>query len=241
VDFRASNARVAARPQAMGSRTKHVLKAVVQDSGRKPVLITGNNIDVTPSLMDYTNKKIGKVVDKLGGIVTKVDAHLSVIKNPRVEAAHVAEVTVFAKGTVIRAGEASDNMYASIDLVTDIMARKLRKYKERNVSQKRSRPSYSDLGEGIEELPEPEESVEASGDEEEDVDSYGEDGLPVVDMSIVKRKSFPMPPCTVEDAIIALEYIDHDFYVFRNSESGEVNVVYKRNHGGLGHIQPERD
>jgi putative sigma-54 modulation protein len=67
--------------------------------------------------------------------------HLVVNKNPRVSESDRAEVTVFAKGTVIRATESSDSMYASIDLVTDTIARKLRKYKERNVTQKRSRTS----------------------------------------------------------------------------------------------------
>mmetsp|Transcript_13257 Transcript_13257/g.18673 ORF Transcript_13257/g.18673 Transcript_13257/m.18673 type:complete len:273 (-) Transcript_13257:165-983(-) len=238
VDLRASHARVASRPKIVGSRVRHVVKAVVQDSTRKPILITGNNIDVTEPLMDYTNKKIGRVVDKLGGIVTKVDVHLSVIKNPRVAAAHVVEVTVFAKGTVIRAGEASDNMYSSIDLVSDIIARKLRKYKDRSISSKRSRQSLTEKTDG-----DADEFIESSemdeNAEDDDVDIYDQDGMPSIDMSIVKNKSFPMPPCSLEDAIIALEYIDHDFYVFRNIESGEINVVYKRNHGGLGLIQPE--
>lgn len=69
----------------------------------------------------------------------QVDVHLSVNKNPRVADSHIAEVTVYAKGTIIRATEKSDSMYASIDLVTDRMARKLRKYKERGLSQKRHR------------------------------------------------------------------------------------------------------
>jgi putative sigma-54 modulation protein len=74
-------------------------------------------------------------------LLLQVDVHLVVNKNPRVSESDRAEVTVFAKGTVIRATESSDSMYASIDLVTDTIARKLRKYKERNVTQKRSRTS----------------------------------------------------------------------------------------------------
>jgi putative sigma-54 modulation protein len=74
-------------------------------------------------------------------LLLQVDVHLVVNKNPRVSESDRAEVTVFAKGTVIRATESSDSMYASIDLVTDTISRKLRKYKERNVTQKRSRTS----------------------------------------------------------------------------------------------------
>ena len=59
--------------------------------------------------------------------------------------------------------------------------------------------------------------------------------------ALVRRKSFPMPPITVADAIVCLDYIDHDFYVFRNVDTDEVNVVYKRNSGGVGLIEPERD
>ena len=60
-----------------------------------------------------------------------------------------------------------------------------------------------------------------------------------VDMSVVKPKSFPMPPITVEEAVLCLYYIDHPFYVFRNKDTNEINVVYKRNSGGVGHIMPE--
>ncbi|KAG5193143.1 ribosomal protein rpS22, plastidal [Tribonema minus] len=231
-----SGARSAAlyTPALASTGSRQVLKAVMQDSARKPVLITGNNIDVTPALMDYVNKKMDKVVEKLGGVVTKVDVHLSVNKNPRIADGHVAEVTCYAKGTIIRATEHTDSMYSSIDLVSDRMGRKLRKYKERSLTQKRSRTSISEAAGEVEEAFTPDS---ADGGEPD----YADDGLPHVDMSVVKSKSFPMPPCTVEDAVTALEYIDHDFYVFRNSATSEVNVVYKRNHGGVGHIQPERD
>ena len=74
----------------------------------------------------------------------QVDVHLVVNRNPRVEKSDIAEVTVFAKGTVIRATESDASMYASIDLVADTIARKLRKYKDRNVSSKRHRPSVSE-------------------------------------------------------------------------------------------------
>lgn len=60
-------------------------------------------------------------------------------------------------------------------------------------------------------------------------------------IALVRRKSFPMPPISVADAIVCLDYIDHEFYVFRNAATDEVNVVYKRNSGGVGLIEPERD
>jgi len=63
--------------------------------------------------------------------------------------------------------------------------------------------------------------------------------VPEVDMSLVKKKSFPMDPISVEEAVLCLEYIDHDFYVFKNKENGKIGVVYKRGSGGVGLIEPE--
>ncbi|CAN0102406.1 unnamed protein product, partial [Hapterophycus canaliculatus] len=71
-------------------------------------------------------------------------------------------------------------------------------------------------------------------------DKYGEPDV-VVDMSIVKNKSFPMPAIGVEEAVMCLDYIGHDFYLFRNVDTNEVNVVYKRKSGGVGLIQPEAE
>jgi len=63
---------------------------------------------------------------------------------------------------------------------------------------------------------------------------------PVEDVSVVRRKKFPMPPISIEDATLCLDYLDHDFYVFRNSETKEINVVYRRAEGGVGLIEPEQ-
>lgn len=68
-----------------------------------------------------------------------------------------------------------------------------------------------------------------------------EDIEPIRSMQVVKRKSFPMPPLTVEDAVVCLEYIEHDFYVFRNADTQEINVVYKRSAGDVGLIEPEKE
>ncbi|MCZ8192692.1 MAG: ribosome-associated translation inhibitor RaiA, partial [Microcystis sp. LE19-338.1B] len=94
------------------------------------LLIQGNNIAVTEPIHDYVEQKLEKAVKHFNGITTKVDVHLSVEKNARIPDRHKAEVTVYANGTVIRAQEGSENLYASIDLVSDKIARQLRKYKE---------------------------------------------------------------------------------------------------------------
>ncbi len=95
------------------------------------LLIHGRNLELTPSLRDYTKTKIDKATHNFHEMVQEADVHLSVARNPRVPQ-QTAEVTVFANGTVIRAQERSENLYASIDLVANKLARQLRKYKERH-------------------------------------------------------------------------------------------------------------
>lgn len=195
-----------------------------------PIITTGNNVEVTPAMNEYVDKKLGVVLERHSNIVTKCDVHLSVIYNPRVKLSHCAEVTVSVKGLVMRTSERSENMYASIDMMADGLARKLRKFKEKKKSV--SKDSAFRAGADLED----EEDEEDSGLGDDFGDSLSELN---VDMDIVKQKSFNMEPISVQDAVLCLEYIDHDFYVFRNKDTNDINVVYKRNQGGVGHIEPE--
>lgn len=238
-----SNSRWATSPAAPRHSNLVTLQAVAQDatSRKAPILVTGNNVEVTEPLKEYIEKKMVNVLDKVGSSVSKVDVHLSVNKNPRVSENHNTEVTVFSKNHVIRATETSDNMYACVDLVTDRIRRKLRRFKERKVDETRSRSGVGNLSEQVAEKDQSSAAAaaEAAGEDPFE-DKYGEPEV-VVDMSLVKTKSFPMPPINVDEAVMCLDYIDHDFYLFRNAETNEVNVVYKRNSGGVGLIQPEAD
>ena len=100
------------------------------------LLIQGNNIEVTDSIHDYVEEKLEKAVKHFQNLASKVDVHLSVARNARISNKHKAEVTVYANGTIIRAQEDSESLYASIDLVSDKITRQLRKYKERNLDKK---------------------------------------------------------------------------------------------------------
>ena len=182
------------------------------------LLIQGNNIDVTESINDYVKQKLEKAVKHYQTFTTKVDVHLSVAKNARITDKHKAEVTVYANGTVIRAQEGSENLYASIDLVSDKISRQLRKYKEK-VSNHKPQSSAK--------LPEKEVSEDLIGDRQAE--------LPP---EVIRMKYFAMPSMSIEEAKHQLELVDHDFYMFRNQETEEINVIYMRNHGGFGIIQP---
>lgn len=190
------------------------------------LLIQGNNIAVTESIRDYVEQKIEKAVKHFQNITSKVDVHLSVARNSRIERKHKAEVTVFANGTVIRAQEGSENLYASIDMVADKIARQLRKYKEKHLAKK----AHAHIRQ--------EEIIEDGVVETEELNS---DRAPELPAEVVRSKYFSMPPMTAEAALEQLQLVDHDFYMFQNSDTGEINVIYSRNHGGYGVIQPRSD
>ncbi|BAY80875.1 light-repressed protein LrtA [Calothrix parasitica NIES-267] len=186
------------------------------------LVIHGKNIEITDAIREYVHQKIEKAASHFQHITNEVDVHLSVAKNPRINPKQTAEVTIYANGNVIRAEESSENLYASIDLVANKIARQLRKYKER----RRDKEIHSHNNNNIEELI-PEEVV---------TDLIG-DRTPELPKEVVRTKYFAMPPMTVSQALEQLRLVGHDFYMFHNSETDEINVIYERNHGGYGVIQ----
>ena len=193
------------------------------------LLIQGNNIAVTESIHDYVEQKLEKAVRHFQNITGKVDVHLSVARNSRIERKHKAEVTVFANGTVIRAQEGSDNLYASIDMVADKIARQLRKYKEKHLAKNAHAHAHM------------REEAIAESEELMEVNEINSDRHAELPAKVVRSKYFAMPPMTADEALEQLQLVDHDFYMFHNSETGEINVIYSRNHGGYGVIQPRSD
>ncbi len=189
------------------------------------LLIQGNNIAVTDAIHDYVQQKLEKAVKHFQNITTKVDVHLSVARNSRISNKHKAEVTVYANGRVIRAQEGSENLYASIDMVSDKIARQLRKYKEKYLDNKTHAQA---------------KTSEVVPDQPVTPDLIG-DRTPELPSEVVRMKYFAMPPMTIEEALGQLQLVDHDFYMFRNRDTDEINVIYIRNHGGYGVIQPRKN
>ena len=190
------------------------------------LLIHGRNLEITPALRDYTQTKLERATSHFGDVVREADVHLSVARNPRVPQ-QTAEVTVFANGTVIRAQERSENLYASIDLAAGKLARQLRRWKERHSDHHHS-PDHS-----ASHTPSPDVVNDASPVESSLLQGR-EAELPDPG---VRRKYFAMPPMGLEEARRQLDLIDHDFYLFREKESDQLQVIYRRNHGGYGVIQ----
>ena len=190
------------------------------------ILIHGKNIELTGALKNYTESKIIKATHHYKDIVKEADIHLSIEKNKRISF-QSAEVTIFANGTIIRAEEKSENLYSSIDLVSNKLCRQLRKYKERHSTTPHNYKNSlkdSDLGEN--------NSIEL-----ENIDFLKEGLKGNLPEPSIKNKYFEMIPISIREARKQLDLIDHSFYVFRSIETNELQVIYKRNHGGYGLIQ----
>jgi putative sigma-54 modulation protein len=188
------------------------------------LVIHGKNIEITDAIREYVHQKIEKAVSHFQNITNEVDVHLSVARNPRISTKQAAEVTIYANGSVIRAEESSESLYASIDLVADKIARQLRKYKEKRQDHQTQ----------------PISTNEAVAPEIVAADLIG-DRIAELPEEVVRTKYFSMPPMTLSEAQEQLQLVGHDFYMFHNAETGEINVIYERNHGGYGVIQPRNN
>ena len=174
-------------------------------------IISGKNIDVTPGLKAAVEDKIGKL-EKYFTPETEVHATLSVEKERQ-----KIEVTIPMKGNIIRSEQVSNDMYVSVDLAAEVIERQLKKYKNKfRVDQQAGAAS---LRTGF---------VDNNYEEDDE------------EIKIVRTKRFDIKPMYAEDACIQMELLGHDFYVFCNAETEEVNVVYKRKGNTYGLIEPER-
>lgn len=184
--------------------------------------VKGKGLSVTDALFDHAEQKLEKLtrIFPPWDDATSVELELSVERNPKIERAQIAEVTVRTKGPVLRVRESADDMYAAIDQAAHKLERQARKYRDRRKDHHVAAP--------IEPPAEPLPVAVADGAEEEE-------RIP----RLVKSKSFEMRQMGPEDAALQMEMLNHDFYVFRNDEDGQVNVVYRRRDGDYGLIVPE--
>jgi putative sigma-54 modulation protein len=176
--------------------------------------VKGRNVEVSDSIREYAELKLGKL-DRMLNDLTTVELELAVEKNPSIADNQVAEATIFTKGPVLRARESSGDMKASIDQLTEKLMRQVKHYRESRTDHRRGRGANTPVPTG---------------------------GPPPVDGTepqIVKSKQFPVKPMSAEEAVLQLELVGHDFFVFQNADSNDVNVVYRRRDGGYGLIEPQ--
>lgn len=172
-------------------------------------IIVGKNIDVTPSLKETVENKLGKL-ERYFTPDTEIHVTLSVQREHQ-----KIEVTIPVKGNIIRSEQESTDMYVSIDLVEEVIERQLRKYKNKLVAKHQEGNNFN------KELFETEETF----DDDE--------------VKIVRTKKFGVKPMFPEDACVQMELLGHNFFVFSNAETDEVCVVYRRKDGTFGLIEPE--
>lgn len=173
-------------------------------------IISGTNITVTEPLKEAVQDKLSKL-EKYFSPETEAHVTFSVVKKSHTQ---IIEVTIPIKGSIIRAEEEADSMYAAIDLVVDVLERQLLRHKKKLINRHRHHGTFRTT------------FVEDYHDEDEGI-------------SIVKSKSFPVKPMDAEEACMEMELLGHAFFVFRDSETDDVNVVYKRKDGQFGLISPE--
>ena len=165
--------------------------------------------------IDVTEGLKSAVEDKLGKLEKYFTSDTEVIVTLSVEKERQKiEVTIPVKGNIIRSEQVSSDMYVSIDLVEEIIERQIKKYKTKLIDKKQSALSFSEAF--LQEEPEHEETIK-----------------------IVKTKRFAMKPMDPEEACIQMELLGHNFFMFLNADTNEVNVVYKRKSNSYGLIEPE--
>ncbi len=172
--------------------------------------ISGKNLEVTEGLRNTVTEKLSKL-ERYFTPDTEIIVTMSVEKERQ-----KIEVTIPVKGNLIRSEQVSNDMYVSIDLVEEVIERQLRKYKTKLIAK------HQDGGNFRKEFIEKEETPQ----EPEEV-------------QIIRTKHFGIKPMYPEDACVQMELLGHNFFVFCNAETEEVNVVYKRKGNTYGLIEPE--
>lgn len=192
------------------------------------ITVSGRKMPVTDALHGYAEEKILaaiKVLD-IDPISTEVVLHKE--KNPANPLSAVCEVTVRVKGHIVRVEESEEDMYAAIDVAAAKVARQLRKYKTRVIEKKvRTSEKIVEHARG---------GAPAGG--ELDLDRLMDE---LSDDAVVRVKEIDFAPMTEEEALVEIDLIGHDFFVYTDRDTNLVCVLYRRNDGGYGKLQQKED
>ncbi|MGE5702892.1 MAG: ribosome hibernation-promoting factor, HPF/YfiA family [Clostridia bacterium] len=178
--------------------------------------IRGENIQVTDALRDYVEKKVGRLAryfDTDSQIEVNVTMHV-------LRGEGTIEVTMPMSSVIIRAEDTHDDMYAAIDLVVEKLERQIRKHKTK-LNRKIRMTANSRVW-----VPDTEAAATLAGEEDVEID-------------IVRTKRFNLKPMDAEEAVMQMDMLGHSFFVFQNSDTNDVNVVYRRHDGKYGLIEPK--
>jgi len=175
--------------------------------------IIGRKVNLKDSFKDRVEKKLSKF-DKFFDDNSVATVTVTLEKNRQ-----TVEVTIKQSGYVYRAEETSENMEEALDMVVDLLTRQIRKNKTKIEKRIKNVPAIDTFILSEDDMDEPEET----------------------EYNIVRTKKFPVKPMDAEEAILQMNLSGHQFYIFRNMETNEINVVYKRKNGDYGLIEPDND
>lgn len=185
------------------------------------VNIHSHNLEITERLESYVEKKTDRL-DRYMPNITQVNVDLSTENTRSVGERQVAQITVRDdRGTILRAEERSNDIFAAIDTVIDKLYRQINRYRGKRQRRWRGSNAQEEILMG-EPLP----------IEEEDEDT---------EQNVVRYKRFPLQPMSTEEAIEQMELLGHDFFVFFSAEEEAINVLYRRRDGNYGLLQPDMD
>ena len=188
------------------------------------ITVSGRKTTVTDALRAHVDEKIGAAVKVFDIDPMTVDVVLRYEKNPSISQPAIVEVTVRTRGSVVRVAEHGSDMYLAIDAAADKIARQLRKFKTKVVDRRQRGDSAAEVApaERVDDLS---DLIEPEPEEPDDL--------------LVREKIIELAPMTEEQALVETDLLGHDFYVFENSLTGVVNVIYRRKNGGYGIIKPK--
>lgn len=178
------------------------------------VIVRGHQLGMTEALKEYAEKKLSKI-EKFFDNIQKVQVELDYRPTKSEDKRNVAQVTLWVAGSIIRGEIASNDMYASIDKVFEKLEKQVVKHKEKlKIRKKKEKTSIGRtliedlIDEGVEDLP-----------------------------SISKNKRIDLTDLTPDQATLQMQLIGHDFYIYRNIDTGEINLVYERQAGDFGNLE----
>jgi putative sigma-54 modulation protein len=187
--------------------------------------IKAHNIPLSDDLRGYIEKRVGKL-DRVNERIIEAKFELRQEKTHNPTQRFIAQFTIATPRSILRAEEKNTDPNAAIDIVTDKMARQIKRFHERKIH--RSKRSATNLGMlAADQSP---ELLPARFDDDEDEPTNG---------VVVRTKRFPVLPMDTAEAIEQIELLGHDFFVFHNHETNQFNVLYRRQDGQYGVLEPE--